>query len=68
MFEIEYLWRIQTGGGRQTLSLGQNLLYGKIFAENWMKMKEIGLRERCTSLTHPLDPSMMVAIIGFYFY
>ena len=32
------------GGGRQPQSFGQNLLFGKIFAENCMKMKDIGLR------------------------
>ena len=30
------------GGGRQPMNLGRNLLFGKIFAENSMKMKEIG--------------------------
>ena len=38
-------WRIQDfpDARRQPLSLGQkNLLLGKIFAENCMKMKEIG--------------------------
>ena len=39
----------QTGGGgvrlgRQFLDLGKNLLFGKIFAENYTKVKEIGPR------------------------
>ena len=32
----------QMGRGRQPLSLGRNLLFDKIYAENCMKMKEIG--------------------------
>ena len=33
----------QTGGdGRKPLSLGQNPLFGKLFAKNCMKMKEFG--------------------------
>ena len=32
--------------GRQSLSLGQNLLFPTIFAENCMNMKEIGPRGR----------------------
>ena len=31
-------------GGRQPLSLSENLLFGKVFARNCMKMKEIGPR------------------------
>ena len=34
--------RISQMGRRQPQNLGQNLLFGKIFAENYMKMKEIG--------------------------
>ena len=38
-------WRIQDfpDGGRQPLSLGQKpIIFGQIFAENHMKIKEIG--------------------------
>ena len=34
----------QTGKGRQPLDLDQNLLFGNIFDENYVKMKEIGPR------------------------
>ena len=33
-------------GGANPRVPGKNLLFGKIFAENGMKMKEIGQRER----------------------
>ena len=46
-------------GGCQPLDSGQNLLFGKIFAENCMEIKEIGPGEGCTSLaTPPLDLPM----------
>ena len=45
------MWR--GGGGLQLLDLGQNLLFGKILAENCMKMKEIGSRGGCASLAPP---------------
>ena len=35
----------RTGGGRQPLNLGQKPLFGKIFAENCMKTKEIKARD-----------------------
>ena len=43
--------------GCQPLNWGQNLLLGKIFAGNCMKMKEIGPRGGARPW-HPLDPSM----------
>ena len=40
--------------------MGQKLLFGKIFAENCMKMKEIGLRGTSfPSAPFPLDPPMI---------
>ena len=45
------------GGRGATPVLGRNLLFGKIFAENCMKMKKIEPRE--ASLPPPLDPSMV---------
>ena len=44
--------------GGQPLSLWENL-FGKIFAENCMKMKEIGPRGR-VSLEAPLDSPMLL--------
>ena len=47
---LDYQWRIQNfpdrGGVCSILRLGKNLLFGKIFAEHCMKIKEIGPRER----------------------
>ena len=43
---------VDPDGERESLSLGENLLFGKIFAENCMKMKEIGPRGGA----HPLTP------------
>ena len=48
MFEFSSTiqWRIQDfqdgEGAHQPLSLGENLLFDKVFAENCMKMKETG--------------------------
>ena len=46
-------------GGAKPWIWGKSLLFGKIFAENCMEIKEIGPGEGCTSLgTPPLDPPM----------
>ena len=47
MVDPVFLRRVGGGGvrlGRQFLDLGKNLLFGKIFAENYTKVKEIGPR------------------------
>ena len=55
-------WRIQdfpVGGGSANAQVGgANLLFGQIFPENCMKMKEIGPRGGRVSLAPPLDPPM----------
>ena len=58
-------WRIQdfpdrVGGGIADPSIwGENLSFSKIFAENCMKMKEIG-PGACVLAPPPLDPPMLV--------
>ena len=57
-------WRIQDfpdGGSHEPLDLRQNpiyVLFGKIFAENCMKMKEFGPRGGSAPLAPPLDRPM----------
>ena len=46
--------------GRNPRVWGKNLLLGKIFAENCIKMKEI--RPGGASLTPQLDPKMIMAL------
>ena len=48
-------WRIQDvpNGRQQPQDGGANLSFGQIFPKNYMKMKEIGTRERCMSLVLP---------------
>ena len=40
----DFPYRLRGGAGCQAMSLGQNLLLGKIFAKNCVKMIDIGLR------------------------
>ena len=53
------------GEGHQPLSLGENLIFGKIFAGNCMKMKEIGSGR--TSPTQSLDPPMSLIRTKYLF-
>ena len=51
-------------GGCQPLNLRQNLLFGKVFAENCMKMNEIEPRGGCMFLVPlPLHPPMDLVLI-----
>ena len=45
--------------GRQPPGECPNILFGKSFAENCIKMNEIGPRGGLTSLALPLDPPLM---------
>ena len=52
-----------TGWGANPCVWGKNLLYGKIFATNYMKMKEIGLRTGTrVPRTPALDPPMKTKV------
>ena len=46
------------GGGANFQGVGKNLLFGQIFPESYMKMKEFGSRGRA-SLSPPLDPPLV---------
>ena len=49
-------------GNTNTQSRCANLLFCKFFAENYMKMKEFGLRRGCVSLAPPLDLPMVNSV------
>ena len=52
-----YQWPIEdfSYGGANSRAVGITLLFGKICAENYMKMKEIGLKEGGTIITSNLQ-------------
>ena len=50
------------GRGRQPVSLGQKLLFDKVFAKNCMKMKESGPRGGIPR-AGPLDPPMRTVFL-----
>ena len=52
----------QRGDRSQRLSLGQNLLFNKFYAENYMKMKEILARAGVPGAPPSLDPPMDTSI------
>ena len=41
------------GRGANPWVLDKNLLFGEIFSENYMKMKEVGQNRGCASLAQP---------------
>ena len=47
-------------GGTNPKSGCKNLLFGQIFPENWMEMKEIGLRDGTHVPGAPLDPPLVI--------
>ena len=58
-------------GGRQPLSLSENLLFGKVFTKNCMKMKEIGPRGGIYAVQQKLDLNLLAVpyllISGIHF-
>ena len=53
------------GGGANFQGGDANLLFGQIFTENCMKMKEFGPGGQCVSLAPPLD-LLMELLIPFF--
>ena len=65
LFLLIYIIQPSISGGSKISQGGcANLLFGKMFAENCMKIKEIEQR-RPTSIEPPLDPPLIIVLLYF---